>query len=273
MSVNKSWDYQIFNDLPNNITEFGSLGVSDIDGDLRLEMVMSTNDGMIWYRPMTFEYGVIVNFPSHIGIALEDIDRDGRLEILTAERFPGQPERYALVWLKRGARSEDIWTKFVIDPHFEGGPHDIVVGDVDGDGKSEMVAISCYSETPGIFLYKPGKDITQPWTKSAVQEGIFTEGLNLGDLDGDGKLEIVCGPDWEPYAGCWPIQRTLAAPYLCPQLSRDVPYRFDGYYRQWPPRRGHHRFRNTWMAFSRGSKTAWWKTRPIHGWNTAWKTA
>ena len=125
-------------------------------------------------------------------------DHDGRLEAVVGLEGPkveGQWETWMLAWYKPGQDLSEPWESHVIDPAFGGGPHDILFADLDGDGKRELVTIACYSATPGIFAYRPPADPTQPWEKHAIQQGIFTEGLSVGDLNGDGRLEIVsAGP-------------------------------------------------------------------------------
>jgi hypothetical protein len=62
-----------------------------------------------------------------------------------------------------------------------------------------------YCDHPGLFAYKVPRDPTAPWKKQAVQLGIAAEGTATGDLDGDGKHEIVSGPYWysAPQAGAF----------------------------------------------------------------------
>ena len=69
-----------------------SLAVADIDGDGRIEMVTGGgSDGgkgaLLWYRPGTFERGLIAQGHFHVGVALEDLDGDGRLEIVCGRRL------------------------------------------------------------------------------------------------------------------------------------------------------------------------------------------
>jgi hypothetical protein len=197
------------------LDEMGALMIGDVDNDGKQEIIASGVGGMVWYRPDTFDKGWIWKGGHyHIGGTLEDIDGDGTLEVVVGENVaaPGEGEVWGLSWYKHSGDLNQPWERHFICAKFEGGPHDILFADIDGDGENELVTIACYSSTPGIFIFKRGADVTQPWTKYAVQEGIFTEGLGAADLNGDGKLEIICGPDWytQPeagaYAGHWTRQ-------------------------------------------------------------------
>ena len=211
--------------------ELGCLGVTDIDGDGNQEILTGGNGALLWYRPATFENGIINHGHFHVGMALEDIDGDGLKELVVGERNQEikDKEAWRLVWYKPGKDLNQPWTHFVMEDNFEGGPHDIVFADLDGDGEKEMVAIACYSSTPGIFAFKRTADITRPWIKYPISEGIFSEGLSIGDLNGDGKMEIVCGPDWYtqpengPFSGHWD-RKTYAPGYreMCRTALIDI---------------------------------------------------
>jgi hypothetical protein len=68
------------------------------------------------------------------------------------------------------------------------------VGDVDGDGKLEMV-IAAFSQ--GVWLARPGADPNQPWELTSIDRdsGGFEHAALLTDLDGDGRDELYVASD------------------------------------------------------------------------------
>jgi len=70
----------------------------------------------------------------------------------------------------------------------------LTVGDVDGDGKKEMVA-AAYSS--GLWLLRPGEDPNSEWDVSSIDRnsGGFEHASILTDLDADGKDELYVASD------------------------------------------------------------------------------
>ncbi|MCD4699126.1 MAG: VCBS repeat-containing protein [Phycisphaerae bacterium] len=192
--------------------------VGDIDGDGHAEVFVGGEGALFWYRPATGERGIISEGYFHVGSTLADIHGDGRLGLVCGQNMaPGSwPGEWTLVCFKPGDDLNDPWEKYVIDPHTDGGTHDVIFADVDGDGRCELLANACYTKTPGVFIYKPGDDPKAPWHKHAVQTGFIEEGLEVADLNGDGRVEIISGPDVYfcpedgPYSGPW--RRMIFAP-------------------------------------------------------------
>jgi FG-GAP-like repeat/FG-GAP repeat len=197
-----SWELVILDAAPPFSTETGATGAADIDGDGKTELIIGTDGALLWYRPSTSERGIVARGRFNVGLALEDVDRDGHKEIIVGKNFNGT---WALCWYKFGARLDDPWKEHILDGACTGHPHDVTFGDLDGDGEEELVANAMYCDHPGLFAYKVPRDPTAPWKKQAVQLGIAAEGTATGDLDGDGKHEIVSGPYWysAPHAGAF----------------------------------------------------------------------
>lgn len=70
----------------------------------------------------------------------------------------------------------------------------LTVGDVDGDGKKEMVAASF---SKGLWLLRPGKNPKSEWGVESIDRdsGGFEHAALLTDLDGDGTDELYVASD------------------------------------------------------------------------------
>jgi hypothetical protein len=190
-SKKEIWELLILDGQP------GGALVGDVDSDGNQEIISSSK----WYRPATFESGTIPDGISLrcVGATTGDVDNDGVVEAIGAVRRDtvtdgGRREYYQLYWYKPGKNLSEPWSKHRICPEQIGQPHDLLVADIDGDGKNELIVTRMYIATPGVYIYKPGEDITQDWEEYVVQMGTSGDGTVAGDFDGDGIAEIVAGP-------------------------------------------------------------------------------
>jgi hypothetical protein len=190
------------------VNDLGCLTVGDLDGDGHVEIVTGGTGGLLWYRPDTFEKGIVAKGNFGVGLVLEDIDGDGMMEVVVGQQDL-ETATWVLSWFKPGRDLHQPWTRYVLDPSCNGHAHDLLFCDLDGDGERELVANAAYCEIPGVFIYKLGVNPKEYWRKHTVGTGIFSEGLSVADIDGDGRIEIVHGPDWYnpppggPFSGPW----------------------------------------------------------------------
>jgi hypothetical protein len=83
------------------------------------------------------------------------------------------------------------FTRMVFDPELS-GVHDLISADIDGDGHPEII---CMSDQNNLRWYKIPADPTAAWERHDIGPAVHA-GLSVGDLDGDGDLDIVRTNVW-----------------------------------------------------------------------------
>lgn len=132
------------------------------------------------------------------GGVLYDVDGDGALDIVAGEDWSGD----RLFWWENPHPHHDPrvpWKRHEIKVGGGKQHHDQIFGDIDGDGRDELVYWN--QGAARLFMARiPADPRAGPWISVPILEG-RGEGLALGDIDGDGRLELLAGGRWLKHAG------------------------------------------------------------------------
>ena len=179
----------------------GPQPIGDCDNDGKNELLVGGRDSVLriieWdekkqtYRQTHFLICPALTFTNPSGFAIGDLTGDGKNEIAVSWWS------YASVFKWNGLRYKTLGTPYLVSSRSGrlGGSMDCYIGDCDNDGKNELIVSNgAYSnDIPEILVLKwDGKDFYKyaEWN-DAGRNGIYMAGL--GDIDYDGKNEIVCG--------------------------------------------------------------------------------
>ncbi|MGM0715853.1 MAG: FG-GAP-like repeat-containing protein, partial [Halobacteriota archaeon] len=149
-------------------------------------------DDLFWYENPGWERHVISSRSdlNVNGNALGDINENGRLDLLVGQAI----DDHGIYWFEQPSDPRDPWTEHLIGDEFE-KYHDLAFGDVDNDGAPEVVGASQRSEV--VFYYDVPEDPYQsPWPSEClhvIDRGRNVEGLEIVDIDGDGRNELIAG--------------------------------------------------------------------------------
>lgn len=189
-------------------TNSGYVAVADLNGDAVMDLVA----GLQWFEGPSWSRHVL--YPSDTETLIDigktvphDLDGDGDLD-LVGNRRPQE-----LFWFENpGPPATGTWTKHQITRQVQ-YPELLLFADLDGDGRDEMVG-SDDGRGYGIRIYEipdnPRDSVNWKWT---TVDNSPLHGLGVGDLNQDGRLDLVSDFVWFEQAadGGW-TKRSLPTP-------------------------------------------------------------
>jgi hypothetical protein len=164
----------------------GQTDLADLDRDGDLDFITGEQNGRIfWYEYQAADKWVRHDLgdrsPSDVGAAALDVNGDGWIDFVTGGAWYENPK----------APREKAFIRRVFDPGLN-AVHDLILGDLDGDKRPDVLTMSDRND---VRWYRIPGDSHQRWTTTRIGEAVHS-GISLGDLDGDGDLDVVRSNIW-----------------------------------------------------------------------------
>lgn len=174
------------------------VSIGDFDGDGKPDVALGGNGGGTFvsvYRntstPGTISFAARVDFTASSGQGngnkVIDIDGDGKPDILSVH-WSGN-----CLWVLRNTSSGAGNISFATGVSFSttSQPHKIDVGDLDGDGKPDVVITAFTSNTMSVFRNTSSPGAISFATRQDYAPGTVPYFVHIGDLDGDNKADVA----------------------------------------------------------------------------------
>lgn len=203
------------------------LAVGDVTKNGLPDIVLSGRNGkMVWFE----NKGEGKEWRRHLIDDIENQECGGLLYDLTGNGYldvinGGDSASDEISWWENPGVKGVKWSKRVIAKTGHCQFHDTIIGDVTNDG---TVSLLFTNQKGGTSIYRiplPKNPRVSPWPDIEVigrdkKEGMQPEeGLTIGDIDEDGKNEVIAGTHWYKYTdGKWE-EHKFAAGYITTKVA------------------------------------------------------
>jgi hypothetical protein len=210
-------------------TSPNSLAISDLDGDGKPDIAVAnsgsasvsvfrnTSTSGVAFTAASFATAVnltTATTPNYVAIG--DLDGDGKPDLATANTNGTNP---SVSVLRNTSTSGSITFVAKVDFTTGGTPYYIAIGDLDGDGKQDLAIANRGTTTTSVLRNTSTIGTTTFVAKVDFTTGPTSTSVAIGDIDGDGKPDLVA-TDYNTFA---PISNSVSilrnAPIYTPSIN------------------------------------------------------
>jgi len=175
--------------------DYGLTALVDVNRDGKLDFILGGR-GVPPARLYWFEYHdpdhwrphlIGTNYLSDVGLAALDVDHDGWIDFVCSG-----------VWFRNTGKPDQPFERIVFADKVAGA-HDIVVADMNGDGRPDIVMMGdARTELNSISWFEIPENPRNLWTRHIVGPPVHgaIAPNGIGDVDGDGDPDIVRADTW-----------------------------------------------------------------------------